>query len=411
MRNPIYTLIALLPLTLWSCSSDEPFETATPQDDVVILDPLFPDRSGDELPTVANISRDNNFKMSLVVTPTSVTEVAWFIDGEQVATGTQIDMPMLAGNYHLKVVATNTATKQTTYREGRLNVNPLPTDPWSEARSFERTIAPGAPAQIYGTNLDQVKSLRFGGVEVSNLTYDPAESSLSYTVPQGAPNGNHRLVLVDEAGQQYGANTITVSADALIISGAERMTTGMETTLTGINLNTVNALTLGDKAVEIVSKTNTSLTVKCPQMPDGEYELRGTAATGAINFIVNGQMTDRTKVIVTSEITLWSGHHYVSWDFADGHPNKTFNLLGNDVFANMKPGTKVTFHYSIEPSAAYHKMGLATGWWTDLIPQFEFTEGGSITLVMTADVLAKIKEQAGFICIGHGYYIDRVTTK
>lgn len=410
-KKTIYALFALLPLTIGSCSSEQPFETVEATDAPVILDPLFPDRNGDELPTVANISRTENFKMSLVVTPSANTSVAWFIDGAQVAEGTEIDMPLLAGNYYMKVEATNTQTKEVTFREGRINVNPLPEDPWSVAQGFERTIAPGAQATIYGVNLEQVKSLRFSGVEVSELSYNATEGSIAYTVPEGVTNGNHRLVLVDAEGQEYGANTVTVSAEALVISGTERMTTGMETTITGINLNTVNALKLDDQDVEIVSKTNTALTVKCPQLPDGEYNLTGSSATGAVKFITNGQISESAKVIVTSEITLWSGHHYVSWDYADGHPNKTFNLIGADVFAKMKAGTKMTIHYSVEPSAAYHKMGLATGWWTDLIPQFEFTEGGSVMLVMTADILAKIKEQAGFICIGHGYYVDRITTK
>lgn len=410
-RKTIYALLALLPLTFVSCSDDQPFETVEATDAPVILDPLFPDRNGDELPTVANISRSENFKMKLVVTPTASTSVAWFIDGAQVGEGTEIDQPLLAGNYHMRVEATNGKTGEKTFREGMINVNPLPEDPWSVAKSFERTIAPGARAAIYGVNLEQVRSLRFSGVEVGELTYDATEGSISYTVPEGVANGTHRLVLVDGEGRQFGANTVTVSAEALVIGGAERMTTGMETTVTGINLNTVNTLKLGEQSVEITAKSNTSLTVRCPQMPDGEYELTGTSATGAVRFIVNGRIAESVKVVVTSEITLWSGHHYVSWDYADGHPNKTFNLIGADVFANMKPGTKMTVHYSVEPSAAYHKMGLATGWWTDLVPQFEFSEGGSVTLVMTADILAKIKEQAGFICIGHGYYVDRVTTK
>ena len=70
------------------------------------------------------------------------------------------------------------------------------------------------------------------------------------------------------------------------------------------------------------------------------------------------------------------GHHYVSWDKADGDPNKSFNLIPQEVMTALKPGTILRVYYSIEPTAEYHQMQLATGWWTGLMDKIEFSEDG-----------------------------------
>lgn len=87
---------------LTSCSDEEPFSTATPNDEPRILDPTFPDRVNGNLATFANFSRDGKFSMKLTVTPADYTTVTWFVDGEEVATGTEIEKEFMAGTYHLK---------------------------------------------------------------------------------------------------------------------------------------------------------------------------------------------------------------------------------------------------------------------------------------------------------------------
>ena len=107
---------------LTSCSDEEPFSTATPNDEPRILDPTFPDRVNGNLATFANFSRDGKFSMKLTVTPADYTTVTWFVDGEEVATGTEIEKEFMAGTYHLKITATTTVGKST-YREGLIQVN------------------------------------------------------------------------------------------------------------------------------------------------------------------------------------------------------------------------------------------------------------------------------------------------
>ena len=402
----------VLAFVLAACSSDEPFSVATETDEPHILDPTFPDKVNGQLPIVANITRDANFKMSLTVTPSQSTEVDWFIDGEKVATGTTIDIPLLAGSYQMKVTATTTAGKST-YREGIVNVSTLEGDPWATTVNFERIIAPGSNANLYGDNLQKVKSIRIGNTEVPYVTYNTEDGSLSYSVPASLENGTMRVILIDADGMEYGADTVTVSSSPLVTSGADRMTSGTICSLTGINLDQISKLTIGSQELEIVERSGSEITVGCPELEDGEYKLTGVSNQGTVRFFTDGAVKDEAIVVVTSEQTIWTGHHYVSWDLPDDNPNKTFNLIPSDVFSSMKPGSIMTIHYSVEPSAEYHQLRTVTGWWSDLpgTSVIEFQEDGSKDVVMSADVLAAIAEQGGSLCVGHGYYVDLVTLR
>ena len=52
-------------------------------------------------------------------------------------------------------------------------------------------------------------------------------------------------------------------------------------------------------------------------------------------------------------------------------------------------------YYSIEPTAEYHQMQLATGWWTGLMDKIEFSEDGVYELIITQEVIDKINAEAG----------------
>lgn len=137
MKKIYVMLFAILAFNAFvaSCSDEEPFSTATLDDEPRILDPTFPDRVNGNLATFANFSRDGKFSMKLTVTPADYTTVTWFVDGEEVATGTEIEKEFMAGTYHLKITATTTVGKST-YREGLIQVNPLADDPSATEVAF-----------------------------------------------------------------------------------------------------------------------------------------------------------------------------------------------------------------------------------------------------------------------------------
>lgn len=418
MKKIYHILLIMLAMSfgLIACTEETPFSTATENDDPRILDPLFPDRVNGELPVVSNISRDANFSMTLTVTPADYTTVTWFIDGEEIQTGKEIDLALKAGTYHLKVTAT-TSIGKSTYREGLIQVNPLADDPWATEIGFERIITTGAKAQLYGNNLDKVNSIVIGGKTATDIAYteNGENSYIEYTVPEGLADGTYRIILVDNGGNEYGGNKVTVTSDALITAGSERTTANREWVMTGINLNQIESFTFGGQTVSsFIRQSETEIAFTCPSLEDGEYTLTGKTASGkeVMFYTTAGNITEQT-VVVSSERVLWEGHHYVSWDLPDDNPNKTFNLIGKDVFASIKAGAVLSIYYSVNSADEYHQLRTTTGWWNDLpgTAVIEFQEDGVKQVQLTQEVLDKIQTEDGFLCIGHGYYVDRISVQ
>lgn len=418
MKKIYHILLIMLAMSfgLIACTEETPFSTATENDDPRILDPLFPDRVNGELPVVSNISRDANFSMTLTVTPADYTTVTWFIDGEEIQTGKEIDLALKAGTYHLKVTAT-TSIGKSTYREGLIQVNPLADDPWATEIGFERIITTGAKAQLYGNNLDKVNSIVIGGKTATDIAYteNGENSYIEYTVPEGLADGTYRIILVDNGGNEYGGNKVTVTSDALITAGSERITANSEWVMTGINLNQIESFTFGGQTVSsFIRQSETEIDFTCPSLEDGEYTLTGRTTSGkeVMFYTTAGNITEQT-VVVSSERVLWEGHHYVSWDLPDDNPNKTFNLIGKDVFASIKAGAVLSIYYSVNSADEYHQLRTTTGWWNDLpgTAVIEFQEDGVKQVQLTQEVLDKIQTEDGFLCIGHGYYVDRISVQ
>ncbi|WP_317339320.1 hypothetical protein [Phocaeicola coprocola] len=418
MKKIYHILLIMLAMSfgLIACTEETPFSTATENDDPRILDPLFPDRVNGELPVVSNISRDANFSMTLTVTPADYTTVTWFIDEEEIQTGKEIDLALKAGTYHLKVTAT-TSIGKSTYREGLIQVNPLADDPWATEIGFERIITTGAKAQLYGNNLDKVNSIVIGGKTATDIAYteNGENSYIEYTVPEGLADGTYRIILVDNGGNEYGGNKVTVTSDALITAGSERTTANSEWVMTGINLNQIESFTFGGQTVSsFIRQSETEIAFTCPSLEDGEYTLTGRTTSGkeVMFYTTAGNITEQT-VVVSSERVLWEGHHYVSWDLPDDNPNKTFNLIGKDVFASIKAGAVLSIYYSVNSADEYHQLRTTTGWWNDLpgTAVIEFQEDGVKQIQLTQEVLDKIQTEDGFLCIGHGYYVDRISVQ
>lgn len=418
MKKIYHILLIMLAMSfgLIACTEETPFSTATENDDPRILDPLFPDQVNGELPVVSNISRDANFSMTLTVTPADYTTVTWFIDGEEIQTGKEIDLALKAGTYHLKVTAT-TSIGKSTYREGLIQVNPWADDPWATEIGFERIITTGAKAQLYGNNLDKVNSIVIGGKTATDIAYteNGENSYIEYTVPEGLADGTYRIILVDNGGNEYGGNKVTVTSDALITAGSERTTANSEWVMTGINLNQIESFTFGGQTVSsFIRQSETEIAFTCPSLEDGEYTLTGRTTSGkeVMFYTTAGNITEQT-VVVSSERVLWEGHHYVSWDLPDDNPNKTFNLIGKDVFASIKAGAVLSIYYSVNSADEYHQLRTTTGWWNDLpgTAVIEFQEDGVKQIQLTQEVLDKIQTEDGFLCIGHGYYVDRISVQ
>ena len=404
--------LALAVTAFAACTEKETFSTASGDDYPRIIDPVFPDWTDGVKPVVANISRDADFSMTLTVTPADYCTVRWYLDGDIVAEGNTIDMNLMAGTYDFKVTV-STEAGYTTFREGIVQVNPLEGDPWADKISFERITAPGAAAVLYGNNLEKVSRIVIGSHTVTELTL--IEGGLSYTVPAEVKDGTYRLILVDASGNEFGGDLLTVTSEPMVTSGADRISKNKDWTMTGVNMDKIASITLGSRTVsEFKTQTATEIVLTCPELEVGEYILTGTASDGsAVMFYSESGNTTETTVTLSSSTVLWEGHHYVSWDLPDDNPNKKFDLIEKDVFATIKAGSVLSIHYSLEPDAEYHQIRTTTTWWNDLpgTAQTDLTADGVLTVTLTQEALDMIQTQDGFICVGHGYYVDMVTVE
>jgi hypothetical protein len=418
MKTIYFILLAVLAVSFsfTACNEEDPFSTATAGDDPRILDPTFPDHENGELPVIANISRDANLTMELTVTPADHTAISWQIDGIEVQTGKTLDINLKAGTYKFKVTVSTEAGKST-YREGIVQINPLQDDPWATETGFERIIAPGINARLYGNNLNNVKSIIIDGTTITNIVYVDSEDNayIKYEVPSDLAEGEHRLVLLDNDNNEYGGNIVKVTHTALITSGADRTNANREWVMTGINLDQIASLTFAGQTITgFTRQSTTEIALICPNLEDGEYKLTGkTKNETDLQFYHDKNVVTEQTVTVSSTTVLWQGHHYVSWDLPDDSPNKTFNLIGKDVFASITAGFVLSIHYSVAPEAEYHQLRTTTGWWADLpgTSVIEFSEDGVKEVELTQEVLDKIQAEDGFLCVGHGYYVDMVTVQ
>lgn len=398
--------LALAVTAFAACTDKETFSTASGDDYPRIIDPVFPDWTDGVKPVVANISRDADFSMTLTVTPADYCSIVWYLDGDIVAEGNTIDMNLMAGTYDFKVTV-STEAGYTTFREGIVQVNPLEGDPWADKISFERITAPGAAAVLYGNNLEKVSRIVIGSHTVTELTL--IEGELSYTVPAEVKDGTYRLILVDASGNEFGGDLLTVTSEPMVTSGADRISKSKDWTMTGVNMDKIASITLGGRTVsEFKTQTATGIVMECPDLKAGEYTLTGKALDGsAVLFHTEAGITEEMKSTVSLETTLWSGHFLVdNWSV-------NFTEVTKDQFADIEAGSVLRVYYSLNTAAEYHQIRTTTTWWNDLpgTAQTDLTADGVFTVTLTQEALDMIQTQDGFICVGHGYYVDMVTVE
>ena len=400
--------VVLSSVAFLSCTQkEEPFFTATENDTPRILNTDIPDWDNGQPQTLLTISRDQNFEFEIIVTPADYTTVEWFLDDVKVAEGKTINQPVLAGTWTLKILSTTTKG-HSTYRVSKLVVNPLDTDPVAGDAILERLVAPGSTVVLGGKNMDKVAKVVIGGVECDAAF---ADGAVTYAVPADMAAGTYQLTLKDAEGNEYGAGYITVSAESVVSAASFSGKPGAELVLTGLNLDKVATLTAGEQACTIVSKTAGELKLTLPALAKGSYVIVGLDEGGnAVNFVDGTQLLDKASLTITTEDILWEGHHYVSWDFADGDPNKTFSALAVDSKL-WKVGKIVRVTLTPDPAAGYHQVQFNTMWWTALPGTLrgDFFEATVAEITWTQELSDLVNAQDGFIVCGHGFFVDKVT--
>lgn len=238
------------------------------------------------------------------------------------------------------------------------------------------------------------------------------------TIDQTLPLGDHELKIVATTTKNKSTSrtlkvTVTPAADdpAFGTNAIELwVAPGAETTIHNCqNLGTVTKVMVGGKEVAFeILEEGTAMKLTAPaDLENGDYAI--TLVDGDGVEFPGGTIKVTSEPKPSMENVLWEGHHYVSWDLGDGDPNKSFNFITKDQVAKWKEGQTLRVYCSMKDDDDYHQIKLATAWWTDLTSKYEFGEGNVVKFELTQDALDKMAAQDGFICVGHGYYVDKVT--
>ena len=199
-----------------ACSSDEdPFFTASEDDAPRILNTDIPEGKKGEPAVLKTIDRTENFTYEAIVTPVKYTTVSWYIDDVKVAEGLNIDVPVLAGDHILKIVATTTKGLSAS-RTCKLVVRPLAGDPELATDAKSRWLTIGTTKTIGCSNVTTVEKVFIGQKEASNVSY--ANGKITFDVPS-MDEGDYMLSIQDESGTRYGCGWFTVSNDEYVDPG------------------------------------------------------------------------------------------------------------------------------------------------------------------------------------------------
>ena len=406
----ILLLISLAAATIFTgCQPEAPFDTQSPNDAPIILTPY--NESGTGTFTYDLLNPDTPLYDSVTVTPSKYTTINWYLDQELVYTGVKIDMCFPAGTYALTIEAVTDAGLRTE-RTGTVTVHPYDYDPYSAAPAAGRHLAPGVETQIDGQNLSKAKKVIistdiFGLEVVHTITPTYQEDGFLKFILPDTEDGTYFLRLQDENGKIYGADNIHVHNGAVALAGFAEMPAGSEWVITGVNLQKVAKVQVGDIEITDLQVTATSVTLTAPALEVGEYALSMFNEDGsAVLFITNEGAVEQAKTVVPSETTIWTGSVTIDW-------NADLVKVDASVMAAVPVGATIYVYYEV-PAADYHAMRVTTPWWDyDFLPQVDGMENqpNPYSFTYTAAGKEAVDRTGAMSVVGFGLTITKITFK
>ena len=406
----ILLLIAIAAATiLTGCQPEAPFDTQSPNDAPIILTPY--NESGTGTFTYDLLNPDTPLYDSVTVTPSAYTTINWYLDQQLVYTGTKIDMCFPAGTYALTIEAVTDAGLRTE-RTGTVTVHPYDYDPYSAAPAAGRHLAPGVETQIDGQNLSKAKAVIiandvFGSEVVHTITPTYQEDGfLKFILPQ-TEDGSYFLLLQDANGKLYGADNIDVHNGAVALAGFAEMPAGSTWVITGVNLQKVAKVQVGDVEITDLQVTETSVTLTAPAVEVGEYTLSMYNEDGsAVLFITNEGAVEQVKTLVPSETTIWTGAVTIDW-------NADLVKVDASAMAAVPVGATIYVYYEV-PAADYHAMRVTTPWWDyDFLSQVDGMENqpNPYSFIYEAAGKEAVDRTGAMSVVGFGLTVTKITFK
>ena len=406
----ILLLIAMAAATiLTGCQPEAPFDTQSPNDAPIILTPY--NESGTGTFTYDLLNPDTPLYDSVTVTPSAYTTINWYLDQQLVYTGVKIDMCFPAGTYALTIEAVTQAGLRTE-RTGTVTVHPYDYDPYSAAPAAGRHLAPGVETQIDGQNLSKAKAVIiandvFGSEVVHTITPTYQEDGfLKFILPQ-TEDGSYFLLLQDANSKLYGADNIDVHNGAVALAGFQEMPAGSTWVITGVNLQKVAKVQVGDVEITELQVTETSVTLTAPAVEVGEYTLAMFNEDGsAVLFVTDEGAVEQVKTLVPSETTIWTGPVTIDW-------NADLVKVDAGVMAAVPVGATIFVYFEV-PAAEYHAMRVTTPWWdVDLLPQVDGMENqpNPYSFTYTAEGKEAVDRTGAMSVVGFGLTVTKITFK
>ena len=406
----ILLLIAMAAATiLTGCQPEAPFDTQSPNDAPIILTPY--NESGTGTFTYDLINPDTPLYDSVTVTPSKYTTVNWYLDKQLVYTGVKIDMCFPAGTYALTIEAVTEAGLRTE-RTGTVTVHPYDYDPYSAAPAAGRHLAPGVETQIDGQNLSKAKNVIiandvYGSEVVHTIAPTYQEDGLLKFILPETEDGTYFLRLQDADGKIYGADNIDVHNGAVALAGFAEMPAGSEWVITGVNLQKVAKVQVGDIEITDLQVTATSVTLTAPALEVGEYALSMLNEDGsAVLFITNEGAVEQAKTVVPSETTIWTGSVTIAYD-------AELVKVTADVMNAVPVGATIYVYFDVV-QADYHQMRIITPWWDyDIVAETNGMEGQPNPYSFTYEAADKenVDRTGAMSIVGWGISITKITFK
>ena len=429
-----FIICSLFSVMLASCASDEdPYFTADENDAPRILNTDIPEGEAGNPGVIATIDRSQNFEFELIVTPVHHTNVVWFIDDEQVAEGLKIDVPVIAGDHTLKIVATTTKGLSTS-RTCQLVVRSVEGDPALANDAKSRWLTIGTTKTVGCENVTGVSKVFIGKQAATNVSF--ADGKLTFDVPTMA-EGEYPVIIQDAAGKNWGCGLFVVSSETytepgitetLIWEGATDINWGdsnvflsteaMANVPVGSTIRLVYEIidaeyhalrvTNQDWSSDIVSQIDGFDTYTSP------YEFTYTADHKAIadskGMLITGFGYKLTQVFVVEgtapvETTIWEGATDINW----GDSNV---FVSAEEMAGVPVGATVSLVYEII-DAEYHSLRVTNqDWSSDIVPQIDGfdTYTSPYEFTYTADHKA-VADAKGMLVTGFGYKLTKVIFK
>lgn len=234
------------------------------------------------------------------------------------------------------------------------------------------------------------------------------------TIDQTLPVGNHELKIVATTTKGKSTSrtlkvTVTPAADdpALGTNAIELwVAPGAETTIHKCkNLGTVTKVMVGGKEVVFeVLEEGTALKLTAPTgLENGDYDI--TLVDGEGNQFSGGIIKVTTEARPSMENTLWEGEFSVTWD-------TPFEALKDTFLSKVKAGTILRVYVDGNGQGT-----ATTAWWNNILTgkgdpdrnDFMVTGPATWEFELTDLSIQLLTEQNGFLLVGDGYTVKKVT--